>query len=56
MMSRMDEMFAALRAQGETVICTPPEAAGEMDAFCCARELRQGEDGAWRVHPRAAAA
>lgn len=50
------EAIAALRAQGETVICTPPEAAGEMDAFCCARELRQGEDGAWRVHPRAAAA
>ncbi|MBQ6656620.1 MAG: ATP phosphoribosyltransferase regulatory subunit [Ottowia sp.] len=47
--------IAALRAQGEVVICIPPDAAGEVDAFRFERELQQGEDGAWRVQPLDAA-
>ncbi|MBO7411404.1 MAG: ATP phosphoribosyltransferase regulatory subunit, partial [Ottowia sp.] len=51
----LQEAVAALRAQGEVVICTLPGAAGEgTDAFRFDRELQRGADGVWRVQPLAA--
>ena len=51
------DAIAALRAQGEVVICTLPGAAGEgTEAFCFDRELQRGADGVWRVQPLSASA
>jgi ATP phosphoribosyltransferase regulatory subunit len=44
------EAIAALRAQGETVVCVLPGHESEVDEFHCDRELaRQGAQ--WRVKP-----
>ncbi|MDW8336903.1 MAG: ATP phosphoribosyltransferase regulatory subunit [Tepidimonas sp.] len=45
---------AALRAQGETVVCVLPGHEHEVDEFACDRELVL-HAGAWVVQPRAAA-
>ncbi|AVP57383.1 ATP phosphoribosyltransferase regulatory subunit [Pulveribacter suum] len=42
--------IAALRRQGETVVCMLSESSSEIDEFCCDREL-VCEDGQWVVHP-----
>lgn len=44
---------AALRAQGETVVCVLPGHEHEVDEFACDRELVQ-HAGAWIVQPLAA--
>ncbi len=42
--------IAALRRQGETVVCMLSESSSEIDEFCCDREL-MCEDGQWVVRP-----
>jgi ATP phosphoribosyltransferase regulatory subunit len=44
------ETVAALRAQGETVVCVLPGHESEVDEFHCDRELVR-EGGQWRVKP-----
>lgn len=44
------EAVAALRAQGETVVCVLPGHDSEVDEFHCDRELVR-EGGRWRVAP-----
>ncbi|NMM77839.1 ATP phosphoribosyltransferase regulatory subunit [Acidovorax sp. SRB_14] len=40
--------IAALRSQGETVVCSMPGRGSEVDEFCCDRELVHA-DGRWMV-------
>jgi ATP phosphoribosyltransferase regulatory subunit len=44
------DAIAALRAQGETVVCVLPGHESEVDEFHCDRELTPG-GGQWRVKP-----
>lgn len=47
--SSLREAIAALRAQGETVVCVLPGHESEVDEFQCDRELARAGD-AWRVN------
>ncbi|MDM0034139.1 ATP phosphoribosyltransferase regulatory subunit [Variovorax sp. J22P271] len=44
----LNKAIAALRGEGETVVCVMPGHDSEMDEFHCDRELVQ-QDGQWRV-------
>ncbi|SDM44567.1 ATP phosphoribosyltransferase regulatory subunit [Oryzisolibacter propanilivorax] len=46
----MAEAVAALRAQGETVVCMLPGHGSEVDEFRCDRQLVQ-QDDRWQVQP-----
>lgn len=48
--SPLREAIAALRAQGETVVCVLPGHESEVDEFQCDRQLAR-EGGQWRVKP-----
>jgi len=44
----LNKAIAALRSEGETVVCVMPGHDSEIDEFHCDRELVQ-QDGQWRV-------
>jgi ATP phosphoribosyltransferase regulatory subunit len=44
----LNKAIAALRGEGETVVCVLPGHGNEIDEFHCDRELVQ-QDGQWRV-------
>jgi len=44
----LNKVIAALRSEGETVVCVMPGHDSEIDEFHCDRELVQ-QDGQWRV-------
>jgi ATP phosphoribosyltransferase regulatory subunit len=48
--AELRESIAALREQGETVVCVLPGHESEVDEFHCDRELVR-EGGQWRVKP-----
>ncbi len=48
--AEVEAMIAALRRQGETVVCVLPGHESEVDEFLCDRELSQ-MDGQWTVRP-----
>jgi ATP phosphoribosyltransferase regulatory subunit len=48
--AQLREAIAALRGQGETVVCVLPGHESEVDEFHCDRQLAR-EGGAWRVKP-----
>ncbi|WP_343592819.1 ATP phosphoribosyltransferase regulatory subunit [Paracidovorax wautersii] len=48
--AEVESMIAALRRQGETVVCVLPGHESEVDEFLCDRELSQ-VNGQWTVRP-----